>query len=163
MESFIRFYTQLEWTICTVSSLGLTHLSCRLYEIGSMKISVLRTAARKYCPFISTPTDRHISQFMVGSSSSQSPAASHRFSRYIWLWRRNRQKAQGRSHKWKGPGRLNEGPTQGEGASPDVVETCWHLGKSGMQHHCSLLSHDLTVNLRFHGCFSGTLHPAINS
>lgn len=34
--------------------------------------------------------------------------------------------------KWKGPGRLNDAPTQGEGASTDVVETCWHLGKSGM-------------------------------
>lgn len=63
--------------------------------------------------------------------------------------------------KWKGPGRLKDAPTQGKEASTDVVETCCHLGKSGMQHR-SLLSHDLTVNLCFHGYFSGSLHPAIN-
>lgn len=124
MESFIRFYTELEWTVCTVSSLGLTHLSCRLYEIGTMIISGLTIAVRKYCPFVSKPTDRHILQFMVGSSSFQCSGASYGFFRYIWLWTRNRQKAQQRSHKWKGTGRLNDAPTQGEEAPTDVVETC---------------------------------------
>lgn len=36
-----------------------------------MRISALRTAVRKYCPFVSKPTDRHIQQFMVGSPSFQ--------------------------------------------------------------------------------------------
>lgn len=52
--------------------------------------------------------------------------------------------------------------TQGEEASTGVVKAYWHLQKSGMQQYSCFLSYDLIVNFSFHGCSSGTIHPAIN-
>lgn len=63
----------------------------------------------------------------------------------------------------------NEGPREAERGSYPRRRGFSRCGRNMLAlrevwdvHHCSLLSHDLIVNLRFHGCFSGTLHPAIN-
>lgn len=86
--------------------------------------------------------------------------ASDGFCRCIWLWTKTSQKAQLKSLKWKRPKILKY--TQGEEASTAVVKTYWHLQMSGMQQYYCFLSYDLIVNFSFHGCSSGTIHPAIN-